>query len=76
MSAPDPLQRFGGKRFVLCLLTLATTSILLACKCLADAAYATILTSSVCVYIAGDTYQRHSENRADVDRARLDKGDQ
>ena len=72
---PDPLARFGGKRFVLCVMTLATTSVLLACKCLGDAAYATILTGSVCVYIAGDTYQRHSETRADVDRARAAKGD-
>ena len=72
-TSVDPLQGFGGRRFVLCLLLLGITSVLLALKLLSDSSYATIITASVCAYIAGDTYQRHSENRARVDMA--GKGD-
>ena len=71
----DRLQRLGGRRFVLALLVLVITSGLVYLGKLEAGAYATIMTASVCAYIAGDTFQRHSETRADVDKCVGRKGD-
>lgn len=65
----QPLERFGGRRFVLAVLTLASMVVLRWSDHLDNGSLTAVLIASVCAYIAGDTFQRHSETRADVEKS-------
>jgi hypothetical protein len=62
----DRLALFGGRRFVLAVLVLLTTAVLRWFEHLDNGSFTAVLIASVCAYIAGDTWQRHGETKADV----------
>ncbi len=62
------LDSFGGRRFVLAILTLLLCSLMRAFGVLSDGGYVTIIMGSVAAYIAAGTFEKHSEIRADVQK--------
>ena len=66
MSSIDTI---GGRRFVLAVLTLLSIVLLRWFEHLDNGSLTAVLIASVCAYIAGDTFQRHSETRADVEKS-------
>ena len=64
----SPLDSLGGRRFVLAVLTLSSITTLRWFDHLDNGSLTAVLIASVCAYIAGDTFQRHSETRADVEK--------
>jgi hypothetical protein len=56
----------GGRRFVLAVLTLLAITLLRWFDHLDNGSLTAVLIASVCTYIAGDTYNRHGETKADV----------
>jgi hypothetical protein len=63
------LEAFGGRRFVMAVLTLVSVDALRWFEHLDNGSFTAVLIASVCAYIAGDTFQRHSETRADVEKS-------
>jgi hypothetical protein len=63
------LDAIGGRRFVLAVLTLLIVALLRWFEHLDNGSFTAVLIASVCSYIAGDTFQRHSETRADVEKS-------
>jgi hypothetical protein len=64
----DYLAPVGGRRFLAVMATLLGMTLLRWFEHLSNEALVTILTWSVCVYIGGDTWQRHQETKADVQK--------
>lgn len=55
------IDRFGGKRFVLAVLTLASVDLLRFLERLDNGSFTAVLIATVGAFIAGDTWQRHIE---------------
>ncbi len=62
------LDNYGGRRFILAVLTLAVCSLLRAFDLLSDSGYVTLMLATVAAYIAAGTFEAHSEIRADVQK--------
>lgn len=59
----------GGRRFILAMMSLLIASILVACKALDSGSYTAIILGTVAAYIGGNTFEAHSQIRAEVDKA-------
>lgn len=60
------IEVIGGRRFLLAVMTLAAITMLRFTEHLDNGSLTAVLIASVCAYIAGDTFNRHSETKADV----------
>lgn len=62
------IDSFGGRRFILAMVTLFVCSALLACKLLTDGSFTAIILATVATYIGAGTFEKHTEIRADVQK--------
>lgn len=62
------LDTFGGRRFLLCVGCSAVCSVLLWFGKLTDGNFTVIIMGTIGAYVAGDTFQRNSEIKADVQK--------
>lgn len=60
------IDAIGGRRFLLAVMTLLAITMLRFTEHLDNGSLTAVLIASVCAFIAGDTYNRHSETKADV----------
>jgi hypothetical protein len=62
------IDDIGGRRFVLCVGCSTVCSILLWFGKLSDSSFVTIISGTVLAYVGADTFQRHGETRADLQK--------
>ena len=73
----DPLQRFGGKRFVLAIVGFFTLVAMRALAWIDVPAFVELAGLVLGGYLGANTWTQHQETKASVERARMAKeGDQ